>query len=141
MKKEAMNRHMGSGVDEFFAEEGLLEEIEAIAIKRVIALELQDATDKTQMTKTELARRLEIGRTKVHRILDPTNESIALNTLIKAAALIGKRLHVSLQAAKSQSAKRRLDPTKTAHGSRLLETLHRPRTRRRHSREPIIFGR
>jgi antitoxin HicB len=99
MKKEAMNRHMGSSVDDFFAEEGLLEEIEAIAIKRVIALELQDSMDKTQMTKTELARRLETSRSQVDRILDPANESITLNTLIKAAALLGKRLHVSLQAA------------------------------------------
>jgi antitoxin HicB len=90
---------MGSSVDDFFAEDGLLEEIEAIAIKRVIALELQDAMDKTQMTKTELARRLETSRSQVDRILDPTNESIALNTLIKAAALLGKRLHVSLQTA------------------------------------------
>jgi antitoxin HicB len=98
MKKEAMNRHMGSRVDDFFAKEGLLEEIEAIAIKRVIALELQDALDKTQMTKTELARRLETSRSHVDRILDPANESITLNTLIKAAALLGKRLHVSLQA-------------------------------------------
>jgi antitoxin HicB len=99
MKKEAMNRHMGSSVDDFFAEEGLLEEIEAIAIKRVIAIELQDALDKAQLTKTELARRLETSRSQVDRILDPSNESITLNTLIKAAALLGKRLHVSLQAA------------------------------------------
>jgi antitoxin HicB len=99
MKTAKKNPHIGSSVDDFFAEEGLLEEIEAIAIKRVIALELQDALDKTQMTKTELARRLETSRSQVDRILDPANESITLNTLIKAAALLGKRLHVSLQAA------------------------------------------
>lgn len=99
MKTAKKNPHIGSSVDDFFAEEGLLEEIEAIAIKRVIALELQDAMDKTQMTKTELARRLETSRSQVDRILDPANESITLNTLIKAAALLGKRLHVSLQTA------------------------------------------
>jgi antitoxin HicB len=82
MKTAKKNPHIGSNVDDFFAKEGLLEEIEAIAIKRVIALELQDALDKTHMTKTELARRLETSR-----------------SLIKAAALLGKRLHVSLQAA------------------------------------------
>lgn len=97
MKPAKKNPHIGSSVDDFFAEEGMLEEIEAIAIKRVIALELQQALENTSMTKTELARRLDTSRSQVDRILDPANESITLNTLIKAAALLGKRLHVSLQ--------------------------------------------
>jgi antitoxin HicB len=99
MKATKKNPHIGSSVDEFFAEDGLLEEIEAIAIKRVIAMELQQALENTPMTKTELARRLETSRSQVDRILDPTNESITLSTLMKAAALLGKRLHISLQAA------------------------------------------
>ncbi len=99
MKSTKKNPHIGSNVDEFFAEEGLLEEIEAVAIKRVIAMELQQAMEQTPMTKTELARRLETSRSQVDRILDPANESITLATLMKAATLLGKRLHVSLHAA------------------------------------------
>lgn len=98
-KTEKRNPHIGSSVDEFFAEDGLLEEIEAAAVKRVISLELQSELERTQMTKTELARRLETSRSQLDRILDPDNESITLNTLMKAAALLGKRLHVSLEAA------------------------------------------
>lgn len=98
-KTEQRNPHIGSSVDEFFAEEGLLEEIEAAAVKRVISLELQSELERKQMTKTELARRLETSRSQLDRILDPDNESITLNTLMKAAALLGKRLHVSLEAA------------------------------------------
>ena len=86
-------------MDEFFAADGLLEEIEAAAIKRVIALELQLKLDCKQMTKTELARRLDTSRSQLDRILVPSNESITLNTLMKAAALLGKRLHVSLESA------------------------------------------
>ena len=98
-KTEKRNPYLGSSVDDFFAADGLLEEIEAAAIKRVIALELQLELDRTQMTKTELARRLDTSRSQLDRILDPSNESITLNTLMKAAALLGKRLHVSLESA------------------------------------------
>lgn len=98
-KTEQRNPHIGSSVDDFFAEDGLLEEIEAAAVKRVISLELQSELERKQMTKTELARRLETSRSQLDRILDPDNESITLNTLMKAAALLGKRLHVSLEAA------------------------------------------
>ena len=52
-KTEKRNPHLGSSVDDFFAADGLLEEIEAAAIKRVIALELQLELDRKQMTKTE----------------------------------------------------------------------------------------
>ena len=98
-KTEKRNPRHGSSVDDFFAADGLLEEIEAAAIKRVIALELQLELDRKQMTKTELARRLDTSRSQLDRILDPSNESITLNTLMKAAALLGKRLHVSLESA------------------------------------------
>ena len=98
-KNEKRNPYLGSSVDDFFAADGLLEEIEAAAIKRVIALELQLELDRKQMTKTELARRLDTSRSQLDRILDPSNESITLNTLMKAAALLGKRLHVSLESA------------------------------------------
>ena len=98
-KTEKRNPYLGSSVDDFFAADGLLEEIEAAAIKRVIALELQLELDRKQMTKTELARRLDTSRSQLDRILDPSNESITLNTLMKAAARLGKRLHVSLESA------------------------------------------
>lgn len=98
-KTEKRNPFLGSSVDDFFAADGLLEEIEAAAIKRVIALGLQLELDRKQMTKTELARRLDTSRSQLDRILDPSNESITLNTLMKGAALLGKRLHVSLERA------------------------------------------
>ena len=56
MKKTGKrNPHIGSSVDDFFAEDGLLEEIKAAAVKRVISLELQSELERKQMTKTELA--------------------------------------------------------------------------------------
>ena len=51
-KTEKRNPYLGSSVDDFFAADGLLNEIEAVAIKCVIALELQQELDRKQMTKT-----------------------------------------------------------------------------------------
>ncbi len=98
-KVTKQNPYLGSSVYDFFAADGLLDEIEAAAIKRVIAMELLSELDRKQMTKAELARRLETSRSQVDRILDPDNESITLNTLVKAAALLGRRLHVTLEPA------------------------------------------
>jgi antitoxin HicB len=91
------NPCIGSSVDEFFAADGLLEEIEAAAIKRVIAHALIAEMEVKGISKTELARRLETSRSQLDRILDPENQSITLTSLMKAAALLGRRLHLSLE--------------------------------------------
>lgn len=95
----AANPYVGSSVDEFFAADGLLEEIEAAAIKRVIAHALMAEMEVKNISKTELARRLETSRSQIDRILDPENQSITLTSLMKAAALLGRRLHLSLEVA------------------------------------------
>lgn len=100
-KQVKVNPYIGSSVDEFFAADGLLEEIEAAAIKRVIAHALISEMEAKQITKTELARRLETSRSLVDRILDPENQSIPLTSLMKAAALLGRRLRMSLETVSS----------------------------------------
>ena len=95
----AANPYIGSSVDEFFAADGLLEEVEAAAIKRVIAHALITEMEVKNISKTELARRLDTSRSQVDRILDPENQSITLTSLMKAAALLGRRLHLSLETA------------------------------------------
>ena len=48
------------------------------------------------MTKAEMARRMQTSRAAVDRLLDPQNESATLITLEKAALVLGKRLQVAL---------------------------------------------
>jgi antitoxin HicB len=98
-KQAEANPYVGSRVDEFFAADGLLEEIEAAAIKRVIAQALIAEMEVKNIAKTELARRLETSRSQVDRILDPENQSTTLTSLMKAAVLLGRRLHLSLETA------------------------------------------
>lgn len=87
------NKHKGSSFESFLEEEGLHEITEAIAIKRVIAYQLQMKIKKENLTKTEMAAMLGTSRSALDRLLDPTNTSVTLTTLIKAAHLIGKKLH------------------------------------------------
>ncbi len=91
----ANKKCIGSKFDDFLEEEGLLQESEAIAIKRVIAyaLEQKMATDK--MSVNRLAKELATSRTAISRILDPENTSITLNTIEKVAKYLGKRVTIS----------------------------------------------
>jgi predicted XRE-type DNA-binding protein len=90
------NNSIGSSFDDFLIEEDLAEEVEAGAIKKIIAYQLQEAIEKEQLTKTALATRLDTSRAAVDRLLDPENESITLLTLKKAANVLGKKLRLEL---------------------------------------------
>jgi len=90
-----MNKHKGTSLDSFLDEEGLLENTEAVAVKRVIAYELEKKMKKIHLSKTELAEKMGTSRSALDRLLDPDNTSVTLNTLVKAAHFIGRKLHVS----------------------------------------------
>jgi len=90
MKKE----YLGSDFDEFLAEEGLLAEAEAVAVKRVIAYQVEALMQEKQLSKSAMARRMATSRASLNRLLDPTNESVTLQTLERAALALGKRLRV-----------------------------------------------
>jgi hypothetical protein len=51
---------------------------------------------KARLTKSEMARRMRTTRAQLDRLLDPDNPSTTLQTLVKAAGAVGKRLNVSL---------------------------------------------
>jgi len=89
-----MNQYSGSNFDDFLAEEGILEEVTARAHKRLLALQLQDIMEATQLTKTELAERMQTSRSQLDRLLDPDNTAVTLDSLERLAHAVGKRLVV-----------------------------------------------
>lgn len=93
---EEKHPHIGSSLDDFLAEEGILERVNARALKRVIAWQLSQAMDAKQLTKTEMSERMGTSRTAVDRLLDPANGSVTLLTLERAASAVGKRLRIEL---------------------------------------------
>lgn len=90
------NKAIGSLFDDFLEAEGIKEAVEAGAIKKLISFQLLEAIKKENLTKTELALRLDTSRAAVDRLLDPENESVTLLTLTKAASVLGKKLKLEL---------------------------------------------
>ena len=89
-------KHLGSSLDDFLEEEGRLAEAEAVAAKRVLAFQIAQLMAEQQLSKSEMARRMNTSRAAVDRLLDSDTESATLATLEKAAAALGRRLHVAL---------------------------------------------
>ena len=93
MKK---NKHIGSSFDDFLIEEGIFEEVEAVALKSVLAYLLQKEMEENNISHTEMATRLGTSRSGLARLLDPENQSITLLTLNKVATVLGKKLEIRL---------------------------------------------
>jgi antitoxin HicB len=82
--------------DEFLAEQNELEACEEVAIKRVLAWQIADAMKTKGITKTLMAKRMQTDRRQLDRLLDPSNPSVTLGTLRRAAKAVGKTLRVEL---------------------------------------------
>lgn len=89
-----MNKYSGSSFDEFLEEEGILEEVSARAQKRLLALRIADIMIESNMTKTQLAERLNTSRSQLDRLLDPENTAVTLESLDRLARAIGKHLKI-----------------------------------------------
>ncbi|HVI08756.1 MAG TPA: helix-turn-helix transcriptional regulator [Candidatus Binatia bacterium] len=92
--------HSGSTFDSFLEQEGIRDEVEAVAIKRVLAWQLEQAMKRQQKTKQALAKQLNTSRSQLDRLLDPRNASVTLDTMSRAAKALGKRLVVRIEEAK-----------------------------------------
>jgi DNA-binding Xre family transcriptional regulator len=95
-RKKVPFDHTGSSFDSFLEEEGILEEVEATAIKRVIAWQLAEAMSASKVSKKAMADRMGTSRSQLDRLLDPENSAVHLQTIAKAARALGKRLKVEM---------------------------------------------
>lgn len=89
-------RQVGSALDDVLRDDGLLEDVEAVAVKRVIALQITEAMARASVSRSELARRMRTSRSAVDRLLDPSNPSVTLDTLQRGAHAVGRTLVVRL---------------------------------------------
>ncbi len=91
-----MNKFVGSDFDEFLAEEAILDECTAVAIKRVVAWQIAQEMKAQSLTKTALAEKMHTSRAALNRLLDETDTSLTLTTLSGAAKALGKTLRIEL---------------------------------------------
>ena len=98
MVRKSQNPHVGGNFEDFLREEGRLEEATAVAVKRVLAWELQKAMKQARISKAELARRMKTSRAVIHRLLDESDLSVTLATIARAATALGRSVRVKLAA-------------------------------------------
>jgi antitoxin HicB len=97
MRTAAKRPRTGATVDSLWQDMGLLEDVQELAIRKMIAIELAKAMKRDRLTKAELARKLDTSRPQLDRLLDPLSSGgLTIHTLAKAARVIGKRVEVKL---------------------------------------------
>src|SRR5580692_10240718 len=97
MAKGAAGIHSGSSFDDFLEEEGYRNEVESVAIKRVLAWQFEQEMIRQQKTKRAMATELKTSRSQLDRLLDPQNTAVSLDTLTRAAHILGKRLVLEIR--------------------------------------------
>ncbi len=92
------SKRVGSNFEDFLRDEGRLAESTALALKRVIAWQIQQAMEKANVSQAEMARRMHTSRAVIRRLLDQNDPSVTLTTISKAANALGKNLQLKLAA-------------------------------------------
>lgn len=86
----------GSSLDNFLLEEGLQVECTAIAIKRVLARQLMEEMKRCNLTKTKMAEQMQTSRAQLDRLLDPEKTGVSIETITRAASVVGRQLRIEL---------------------------------------------
>lgn len=87
---------VGSSFDDFLKEEGIYEECVNMAVKAIIAEQMVSVMEEKKITKTELAKKMHTSRASIQRLLDPESDAVTLESLKRAANLIGKKIKLEL---------------------------------------------
>jgi predicted XRE-type DNA-binding protein len=87
---------IGSSFDDYLKEEGIYDEAETTAIKRVIAWQLEEAMKTRRMSKLQMARRMKTSRSQLDRLLDPGHGGVTLETLSRAAQVLGRHIRLEI---------------------------------------------
>ncbi len=74
----------------------MLEDATARAAKNALAWQVAEAMRRRDLTKSALAREMKTSRAQLDRLLDPENQSVTLNTLARAAKVLGLHLRIEL---------------------------------------------
>ncbi|MDZ4738357.1 MAG: helix-turn-helix transcriptional regulator [Alphaproteobacteria bacterium] len=94
--KKKKHPNAGSTLEDFLKEDGNYEAATLIAVKRVIAWQLEKAMAERDLSKTEMAALMETSRRQLSRVLNPEDGNVTLDTLQRAAKAVGRTLRLEL---------------------------------------------
>jgi antitoxin HicB len=86
----------GTTFDSFLEEHGIREEVEAVATKRVLAWQLEQEMKRQRKTKQAMAQELRTSRSQLDRLLDPRNTAVTLDTITRAAKVLGMKVAIRI---------------------------------------------
>ena len=90
------NPNRGSSFEDFLKDEGLLDVSNATAVKRALAWQIAEAMRTQHLTKSAMAARMHTSRSQLERLLDPEKTGVSLETIQRAAAVVGRELRIEL---------------------------------------------
>ena len=90
------NPHIGSTFESWLEEKDIREEVTAAAVKAVIARQIAEEMKRQHITKARMAGLMQTSRAQIDRLLDPDNDSATLETLMRAARVVGRELRLEL---------------------------------------------
>ena len=96
VKARQDNKNRGSSLDDLLRSEGVFERFQGIAIKETIAFQIEKEMEKSRLTKTQMAAKMKTSRAQLNRLLDPKDGNVTLETLQRAAAILGREVRVEL---------------------------------------------
>ena len=95
-KKQKRSTDDLATLNDFLKEEGKLEEFEAIAVKEVLAWQIAEAMKARNLSRKRLAERMKTSRSQISRLLNPKDGNVTINTLQRAAKIVGRTLRLEL---------------------------------------------
>jgi antitoxin HicB len=96
MTKKKRNRHHGSSIDDLLRDEGVFEPFQAAATKEVIAWQIQKGMKEKKLSKNRMADLMHTSRAQLDRLLDPEHGNVTIETLQRAANVLGRSLRIEL---------------------------------------------
>lgn len=85
-----------TSLDDFLSGEGKLEAFGVIAIKEVLAWQIENAMKDKKLSRKRLAEQMGTSWSQVGRLLDPKDGNVTLATLQRAAEIVGRRVRIEL---------------------------------------------
>jgi hypothetical protein len=89
-------KNIGQSFDDFLREENIYEEVQLNALKKILARQIKIMMQKQGIKKTEMAARMRTSRSSLDRLLNEESYNVTINTISKAASVLGKRIELSL---------------------------------------------
>jgi hypothetical protein len=96
MNDQTEPRKAGPLFEDFLKEQGTYDATTEQVVKRVLAFQLAAAMKEQRISKVEMAKRLETSRSQLDRLLDPSNDSVTLAVLSRAAQVVGRSIKLEL---------------------------------------------